>query len=202
MVYKARQVAFGREVAVKFLRDADRTEPGRRERFVQEARAIARLRHPHLVQLYEFGEVPAAGRAASQPYLVLEYVSGGSLADVLRGTPQPPGEAARLVAMLADAIHYAHQQGVIHRDLKPANVLLHAPEGNGDGQAEGVRGPRLSPRRPLTADLCAKVTDFGLAKFLAGGNLTHSGDVVGTPSYMAPEQAAGKSAPKIGRAHV
>ena len=195
VVFKARQLALGREVAVKFLRDAHRAEPGRRERFAQEARAIARLRHPHLVKLYEFGEVPAAGGAASQPYLVLEYVSGGSLAEVLRGSPQPPGEAARLVAILADAIHYAHQQGVIHRDLKPANVLLHAPEGNGEGQSGGVRGPRLSPRRPLTADLCAKVTDFGLAKLLAGGDLTHSGDVVGTPSYMAPEQAAGKSAP-------
>ncbi len=154
-----------------------------------------RLRHPHLVQLYEFGEVPAAGGAASQPYLVLEYVSGGSLADVLRGSPQPPGEAARLVATLADAIHYAHQQGVIHRDLKPANVLLHRPEVNGEGEVEGVHGPRFSPPRVLTADLCVKVTDFGLAKFLAGGDLTHSGDVLGTPSYMAPEQAAGKSAP-------
>jgi serine/threonine protein kinase len=194
VVFKARQATLDRDVAVKFLRDAHRADPGQRERFLQEARAIARLRHPHLVQLYEFGEVPAAGGAASQPYLVLEYMSGGSLADVLRGSPQPPGEAARLVATLADAIHYAHQQGVIHRDLKPANVLLHAPEVNRERQPEGVRGPRFSPALPLTADLCAKVTDFGLAKFLAGGDLTHSGDVVGTPSYMAPEQAAGKSA--------
>jgi tetratricopeptide (TPR) repeat protein len=195
VVFKARQVALNRDVAVKFLRDAHRDEPGRRERFSQEARAIALLRHPHLVQLYEFGEVPAAGGATSQPYLVLEYVPGGSLADVLRGSPQSPGEAARLVATLADAIHHAHQQGIIHRDLKPANVLLHRPEVDGEGQAEGVHGPRFLPPRVLTADLCAKVTDFGLAKFLAGGDLTHSGDVLGTPSYMAPEQAAGKSAP-------
>ncbi len=195
VVFKARQVALGREVAVKFLRDAHRALPDQRERFIQEARAIARLRHPHLVALHEFGEVPAAGGAASWPYLVLEYVSGGSLADILRGAPQPPGEAVRLVATLADAIHYAHQQGVIHRDLKPANVLLQAPEGKGDVQPEAVRGPRCSPPRRLTADICAKVTDFGLAKFSTGGDLTHSGDVVGTPSYMAPEQAAGKSLP-------
>ena len=195
VVFKARQTALGRDVAVKFLRDAHRAEPGRRERFLQEARAIARLRHPHLVQLYEFGELPASSGATSQPYLVLEYVSGGSLSKFLRGSPQPPAEAARLVATLADAIHYAHQQGVIHRDLKPANVLLQRADANGDGQSEGVRGRRFSRERPPTANLCVKVTDFGLAKFLAGGDLTHSGDVLGTPSYMAPEQAAGKLAP-------
>jgi tetratricopeptide (TPR) repeat protein len=195
VVFKARQVSLGRDVAVKFLRDAHRAEPGRRQRFVQEARAIARLRHQHLVQLFEFGEVPAAGEAGSQPYLVLEYVRGGSLANILRGSPQPPGEAARLLATLADAIHYAHQQGVIHRDLKPANVLLDAPQSDAEGQFEGVRDARFSAPRPLSADVCAKVTDFGVAKFLAGGDLTHSGDVVGTPSYMAPEQASGTSTP-------
>jgi serine/threonine protein kinase len=195
VVFKARQATLDRDVAVKFLRDAHRADSGQRERFLQEARAVARLRHPHLVQLYEFGEVPAAGGALSQPYLVLEYVSGGSLADLLHGAPQPPGEAARLVETVADAIHYAHQQGVIHRDLKPANVLLQRAEAKGEEQTEGVRGPRPTPPRPLTADLCAKVTDFGLAKFLAGSDLTHSGDVLGTPSYMAPEQAAGKAVP-------
>jgi tetratricopeptide (TPR) repeat protein len=195
VVFKARQATLDRDVAVKFLRDAHRADPGRRERFLQEARAVARLRHPHLVQVYEFGEVPAGGGATSQPYLVLEYVSGGSLAEVLRGSPQPPAEAARLVETLADAIHYAHQQGVIHRDLKPANVLLQRAEVQGAGQAEGARGPRPSPPRPLSADLCAKVTDFGLAKFLTGSDLTHSGDVLGTPCYMAPEQAAGNSGP-------
>jgi tetratricopeptide (TPR) repeat protein len=195
VVFKARQVALDREVAVKFLRDAHLSDPGQRERFLQEARAVARLRHPHLVQLHEFGELPAACGATSQPYLVLEYVSGGSLAELVRGSPQPPSEAARLVETLADAIHYAHQQGVIHRDLKPANVLLQPAEAEGEGQAEGVHGPRFSPPPPLAADLCAKITDFGLAKFVAGSDLTHSGDVVGTPSYMAPEQAAGKAAP-------
>ena len=137
VVFKARQVALDRDVAVKFLRDAHLSNSGPRERFLQEARAVARLRHPHLVQLYEFGEVPAAGRATSQPYLVLEYVSGGSLADLVRSSPQPPCEAARLVETLADAIHYAHQQGVIHRDLKPANVLLQRAEVEEDARAGG-----------------------------------------------------------------
>jgi serine/threonine protein kinase len=192
VVYRARQVTLDRDVAVKFLRDDQRTDPGLRDRFLQEARAVARLRHPHLVQLYEFGEVPAAGGATTRPYLVLEFVSGGSLADLLRGAPLPPLQAARLVEMLADAIHYAHQQGVVHRDLKPANVLLQRTEVTREEQTEVVYGPPPSPRSPI-ADLVPKVTDFGLAKLLAGGNLTHSGFVLGTPGYMAPEQATGKS---------
>jgi serine/threonine protein kinase/Flp pilus assembly protein TadD len=192
VVYRARQVALDRDVAVKFLRDAHRSDSGRRERFLQEARAVARLRHPHLVQLYEFGELPGAG--SSQPYLVLEYVPGGSLASLLRSAPQRPAEAARLVETLADAIHYAHQQGVIHRDLKPANVLMQQAEGVGTGPVGSDRVQRpVTPRR-LGPDLCAKITDFGLAKLLAGGDLTQTGDVLGTPSYMAPEQAWGKSA--------
>jgi serine/threonine protein kinase/WD40 repeat protein len=193
VVFKARQVTLGREVAVKCLRDDHRSDPRLRERFLQEARAVARLRHPHLVQLYEFGEVPGAGGITSRPYLVLEYVHGGSLAELTHGSPQPPREAARLVETLADAIHYAHQQGVIHRDLKPANVLMQQTSGNGEEQAEGARGPHLSPPRLLTADLCAKVTDFGLAKFVAGSDLTRDGEMLGTPSYMAPEQTAGNT---------
>jgi tetratricopeptide (TPR) repeat protein/tRNA A-37 threonylcarbamoyl transferase component Bud32 len=184
VVFKARQPALDREVAVKLLRDAHAADSGQRERFMQEARAVARLRHPHLVQLYEFGEVDGADGATSQPYLVLEYVAGGNLADLLRGTPQPPPEAAQLMETLADAIHYAHTQGVIHRDLKPANVLLsfrpEAPTGVPTG------GARLN-------DTIPKITDFGLAKFLTGSDLTRTGDVLGTPSYMAPEQTMGKS---------
>jgi tetratricopeptide (TPR) repeat protein len=195
LVFKARQATLDRDVAVKFLRDPYQADSVQRERFLQEARAVARLQHSHLVQVYEFGELPAVGGATSQPYLVLEYMSGGSLADLVRGSPLPPGEAARLVETLADAIHYAHQQGVIHRDLKPANVLLQRAEVKGEEPTVEVRGRRFSPPRPLTADLCAKVTDFGLAKFLAGSDLTHSGYVVGTPSYMAPEQATAKSGP-------
>jgi tetratricopeptide (TPR) repeat protein/tRNA A-37 threonylcarbamoyl transferase component Bud32 len=190
VVFKARQSTLDRDVAVKFLRDDHQADPARRERFLQEARAIARLRHPNLVQVYEFGEVHAAGGAASQPYLVLEYVSGGSLAKLLRGSPQPPKEAARLVETLADAIHYAHQQGVIHRDLKPANVLI---ADCGLRIADSKTSFQSAIRNPQSA--IPKITDFGLAKFLAGSGLTQSGDVLGTPSYMAPEQADGNSGP-------
>ena len=111
VVFKARQARLGRNVAVKFLRDAHRADPEQHQRFLQEALAVARLRHPNLVQLYEFGEVPGAGGITSRPYLVLEYVHGGSLAELTHGSPQPPREAARLVEAMADAIHYAHQQG-------------------------------------------------------------------------------------------
>jgi serine/threonine protein kinase len=195
VVFRARQATLNREVAVKLLRDDHRADSEHRERFLQEAVAVARLRHPHLVQVYDFGEVPAAGGTASRPYLVLEYVSEGSLADLLRGSPQPPAEAARLVETIAEAIHYAHQHGVIHRDLKPANVLLQRAEGQVDERTEVLHAQRPAAPRPLTADLCGKVTDFGLAKLLAGSDLTQSGDVLGTPSYMAPEQAAGKGKP-------
>jgi serine/threonine-protein kinase len=191
VVFKAWQPTLGREVAVKLLRDVHVGDTEQRERFLQEARAVARLQHPHLVQLYEFGEVPSPDGAMSQPYLVLEYVSGGNLAELLRGSGLPPGEAARLVETLAEAIHYAHQQGVIHRDLKPANILLQR------GEVPGARGQgdTLSPSSlaPGTSPLLPKITDFGLAKFLTGSNLTRTGDVLGTPSYMAPEQASGKA---------
>ena len=194
VVFKARQAKLDRDVAVKFLHDAHRAGTEQRERFLQEARAIARLRHPHLVQVYEFGEASAAGGSTSQPYLVLEYVSGGSLADLLRGSPQPPKEAARLVETLADAIHYAHQHGIIHRDLKPANVLL---AGNGElaGGGRDLSGDTWNLRLPIPQSVLPfpKISDFGLAKFSTGASLTQTGDVLGTPSYMAPEQTMGKS---------
>jgi serine/threonine protein kinase len=155
VVFKARQTALNRDVAVKVLRDLHLEDAGLRERFHHEARAVARLQHPHLVQVYEFGQVSSTDRATPQPYLVLEYLSGGNLADRWRGSPQPPREAARLVETLALAIHYAHEQGVVHRDLKPANVLLHMADprlqlenGPADHPGQSAICHLQSPRSP------------------------------------------------------
>jgi WD40 repeat protein len=166
VVYKARHRGLGRAVALKMILAGAGAGPDERGRFRTEAEAVARLQHPNIVQVHD------AGEHEGRPYLALELVEGGSLKDALDGTPQPARRAAELVETLARAIHHAHQKGIVHRDLKPANVLL-------------------------TADGSPKLTDFGLAKLVAGpagaAGPTRSGAVVGTPSYMAPEQAAGRA---------
>jgi WD40 repeat protein/tRNA A-37 threonylcarbamoyl transferase component Bud32 len=164
VVYKARQAKLNRVVALKVLLAGAHAGAGDRARFRGEAEAAARLQHPNIVQVFEVGE------ADGRPYLALEYAEGGSLAQRLRGSPLPAGEAAALVEVLARAVHAAHQKGVVHRDLKPGNVLL-------------------------AADGTPKVTDFGLAKRLDAQTAhTQSGALLGTPDYMAPEQAEGKAA--------
>jgi tetratricopeptide (TPR) repeat protein len=164
VVYRAWQLRPHRVVALKMILAGDHAGPEALARFEVEAEAVARLQHPHIVQVH------AVGEHAGRPYVVLECVDGGSLERRLTGAPQPARWAAELVERLARAMHHAHGQGIVHRDLKPANVLL-------------------------TADGTPKVTDFGLAKLLAGaaGVQTQSGAILGTPSYMAPEQAGGKS---------
>jgi hypothetical protein len=162
VVYQARHQRLNRLVALKMILAGGRAGEAERARFRTEAEAVARLRHAGIVQIYDVGE------HAGLPYLALEYCDGGSLAGRLGGTPLTPAQAAALVEQLARAVGAAHQQQVIHRDLKPANVLL-------------------------AADGTPKVTDFGLAKKLdeAGGQ-TQTGAILGTPSYMTPEQAGGK----------
>ena len=163
VVYRARQAGLNRLVALKMVLAGSHAGPDELARFRTEAEAVAALQHPNIVQIYEVGERDGL------PYFSLELVEGGSLADRLDGTPWPARAAAELVAALARAMSYAHARGVIHRDLKPANVLL-------------------------TKDGTAKITDFGLAKQLDGtAGHTRTGAVMGTPSYMAPEQAGGKS---------
>jgi serine/threonine protein kinase len=174
-VYKARQINLQRLVALKVILAGEDADEEQVARFRDEARAIARLQHPNIVQVYEVGEQDG------HPFFSLELVEGGSLADQQRGTPLPVARAAQLVETLARAVHAAHQQGVIHRDLKPANILL-APPSFVTGLGGSMEG------------WVPKITDFGLAKKRdESTGLTLSGAVMGTPGYMAPEQAAGRS---------
>ena len=162
IVYKARHLGLNRFVALKMLIFGAYAGPNERARFRREAEAEASLRHPNIVHVYDVGD------HEGWPYFTMEFVEGGSLAQALAGTPQPARQAAELLAVLAEAVHVAHQGGIVHRDLKPANILL-------------------------TADGTPKIADFGLARHFDGEPaLTLSGAKVGTPSYMAPEQVVGK----------
>jgi hypothetical protein len=182
VVYRARQLALNRVVALKMVLAGGHAGEGERARFRAEAEAIARLQHPNVVQIHEVGE------AGGLPYLCLELCEGGSLSARLDGTPWPGRRAAQLVEALARAVEAAHRRGIVHRDLKPANVLL-APVPAGQSACLSFPGPGQAE-----AGYDPKVTDFGLAKRLDGGQgQTQSGAVVGTPSYMAPEQAGGKN---------
>ena len=162
VVYKARQVGLDRIVALKMILAGAHAGAEDLDRFRVEAEAVARLQHPNIVQIYEIGE------RGGLPYFSLEYVEGGSLDRRLDGTPMAPAAAARLVDQLARAVAAAHRHRIIHRDLKPANVLI-------------------------AEDGTPKLTDFGLAKKLdVDEGRTRSGAIMGTPSFMAPEQAGGK----------
>jgi len=175
VVYKARQKSLGRIVAVKMVREAHLASEADRARFRAEAEAAARLHHPNIVTIHE------VGAHEGQAYICMECVDGETLAElVVAAGPLPPREAARLVAVVARAVQNAHENGILHRDLKPSNVLLTA--GNGDRSDDG---PPLG--------VTPKITDFGLAKRIdRAESLTRTGAVVGTPSYMPPEQATGR----------
>ena len=179
VVYHARHRMLGRPVAIKMLHPSLFPTEADRRRLRAEAEAVARLQHPNVVQLYEIGE------AGGSPYLVLEYVSGGTLASYLAGRPQPPREAAALVITLARAVHAAHLKQIIHRDLKPANILLHRDATAVAGDRRAEQGARAGPLSPFDVP---KITDFGLAKRLdrTVSGLTQT--LSGTPAYMSPEQ--------------
>src|SRR5215831_16225979 len=165
VVYRARQLSLNRHVALKMIAAGQLATPAAVQRFHTEAEAAARLDHPHIVPIYEIGEYEG------QHYFSMKLIEGGTLADLsLKSevqSPKSPETAARLVGTIARAVHYAHQRGILHRDLKPTNILL-------DAQGE------------------PHVTDFGLAKLVEDDScLTLSAAMLGTPAYMAPEQAAG-----------
>jgi eukaryotic-like serine/threonine-protein kinase len=165
VVYKARQAGLNRFVALKMVRAIDADNPVALARFGSEARVVAALHHPNIVQVHDYGQNEGL------PYIAMELIEGGSLADRLNGTPWPARTAAALLIKLASAIQFAHDRHVVHRDLKPANVLVVAESG-------GIE---------------VKITDFGLAKFHVDESAasTRSFAFLGTPSYMAPEQASG-----------
>jgi serine/threonine protein kinase len=160
VVFLAMQSSLNREVALKRLLTGQLSDNADRERFRREAEAIARLQHPNFVQVYETGETRAG------PYLVMEYVRGGTLRDRINNRDLTPQEGARLVELIARAMHVAHGAGLIHRDLKPGNILM-------------------------TRDGVPKVADFGIVKRSSEPGMTKTGEILGTPGYMAPEQASG-----------
>jgi WD40 repeat protein/tetratricopeptide (TPR) repeat protein/tRNA A-37 threonylcarbamoyl transferase component Bud32 len=171
-VYKARDPELDRVVALKVPRSGNLAGPQERDRFLREARSVAQLRHSSIVSIHEVGQVDAV------PFLVSDFVEGVTLADFLTSRKPAPMEAARLIVEIADALQYAHEQGIVHRDVKPSNVIL-------DGQGH------------------PHVTDFGLAKREAGEiTMTVEGQVLGTPAYMSPEQARGEAHRVDGRSDV
>ncbi len=163
VVYKAKQLGLNRFAAVKMILASLQDLSEERYRFQTEAEAVAKLVHPNIVQIYEVGDNQGS------PFLTLEYIEGGTLGAKLQTNPLPARQAAELVEPLARAMHYAHERGILHRDIKPTNILL-------------------------TLTGTPKITDFGLAKQIGEGSQDHTGtgSILGTPSYMAPEQAEGK----------
>lgn len=173
-VYKARQIKLDRLVALKIVRSDAVADPAFGERFNREARTLARLSHPNVVAIHDFGEIPgaASNNNADQPlyYFLMEYVDGANLRQLMNSHQLPSAQALRIIPQVCDALQYAHDEGVVHRDIKPENILI-------DKKGR------------------VKIADFGLAKIVAGAaeefTLTGTHQVMGTPRYMAPEQMEG-----------
>jgi tetratricopeptide (TPR) repeat protein len=187
VVYKAWQPELQRDVALKMIHPARALDVRARARFRVEAESVARLQHPHIVQIFQIGEQEGC------PYFAMEFVEGVTLEDTLAQGPMSARQAARLVELLARAVHYAHGRGIVHRDLKPANILLQARAA--DVCVDGASA--LESHDLASVDCEPKITDFSLARQLdgSGPHQTEAGVILGTPAYMAPEQAAGPATP-------
>jgi serine/threonine-protein kinase len=169
-VWRATDTVLDRRVAVKVLKPEYADDPTFRSRFEAEARHAAALHHHNVASVFDFGELePDDGSDSPRPYLVMELVPGRPLSTLLREEAMPPETAAELVAQAADAVASAHALGIVHRDVKPGNLLV-------------------TPRGQV------KITDFGIARAADGAALTQTGQVIGTPAYLSPEQAEGKPA--------
>ena len=183
VVYKARHEKLKRTVALKMVSIHPRDDSQDLARFQAEAEAVARLHHPNIVQIFEVGDQDGL------PYLALEFVTGGTLRNRLEGRPQPIRAAVQLVQQLARAAHAAHQRGIVHLDLKPANILLQPtpPSENWlDATAGAIEANQVYG--------VPKVSDFGVAKRIDDGDSpSRYAGLVGTPLYMAPEQAKGQA---------
>jgi len=178
-VYLGEHVALNRKVAVKIMRDHVEADSDSRMRFEREARVVASLRHPNIIQIFDYE------LADGQPCLVMELITGASLGGYLKALRKreeklPLNVIARLLPALASAIDYAHAQNIVHRDIKPANVLLRS-----------ASGP-IDPDKPLPEDVEPVLTDFGLVRLLDSSFQSSTGAVSGTPAYMSPEQARGE----------
>ncbi|MBI3361404.1 MAG: serine/threonine protein kinase [Chloroflexi bacterium] len=177
-VYRGKHTTLNRPVAVKILHRYLSEDPTLSERFRAEAQSVAALRHPHIVQVFDFDI------AGDQPYIVMEVIDGPTLAEYLyvlhaRGGRLPLPVVARFVTALASALDYAHARGIVHRDIKPANVMLRSESGR----------PISRPPKALPDDVTPVLTDFGLARIVNTATRTASGTITGTPAYMSPEQA-------------
>jgi WD40 repeat protein/serine/threonine protein kinase len=196
IVLRAYEPNLDRIVALKVLKAPFENEAAVRQRFLREARAVSSLQHPNICSIYEVGEYE--GRL----FLAIEHVEDGNLAQKLAGVPHPPRIAAQLLETLARAMHHVHESGIVHRDLKPANVMMRAAGGD-TSHEDSFLTPHRVPQRPSGPDAnrCLTefrplITDFGLAKSLANDTTQTRVDIIlGTPSYMAPEQAGGKFGP-------
>lgn len=177
-VYLGTHLTLDRPVAVKVLHSYIEEEPDLLLRFQREAKVVAGLRHPNIVQIYDFNAIDG------HPYIVMEYLKGPPLRNYLRNLHNrngriPTAQIARLLKSLTDSLDYAHEQGVIHRDIKPGNIMLHG------------KSDELPLEEPLSNDVEAILTDFGLVRIANTASQTASGLVSGTPAYMSPEQAKG-----------